>query len=216
MSSLVSPADLESIVLKAIAKNPDERYSTAAELADDLRAFEEGRSVKAKPLTVVQRSWKWARRHQGLVVAAVIVLLATTLGLATATIVISREQSRTESALEEARDQGQRAEENFHRARSAVDSYLTRVSEDELLNVPGLQPLRKDLLELALTYYQQFVAERNDDAELSREFAAAHFRVGDIRASLGDSEEALKSHQMALELREALFKKPFRERQHSK
>ena len=40
------PADLETIVLKAIAKNPDERYATAAELADDLRAFQEDRPIK--------------------------------------------------------------------------------------------------------------------------------------------------------------------------
>ena len=52
------------------------------------------------------------------------------------------------------------AEANFQLARRAVDDYLTRVSENRLLRVAGLQPLRKELLESALSYYQGFLNQR--------------------------------------------------------
>ena len=49
------------------------------------------------------------------------------------------------------------ADESFRQARNAVDDYLTRVGESRLLGVPGLQPLRKELLESALPYYEAFI-----------------------------------------------------------
>jgi serine/threonine protein kinase len=61
------PTDLETVVLKALAKDPDERYTTAQELADDLRRFLEHKPLRAKPPTLLQRARKWARRHTGLV-----------------------------------------------------------------------------------------------------------------------------------------------------
>ena len=197
------PIDLETIILKAIEKNPEERYVTAEELAHDLRAFHASRPIKAKPLTPLQRSRRWASRHLGMLVAATIVLLIGTLGLAGAVIAIAQEQSETKVALESAQRNLERAETNFERAREAVDTYLTRVSEDQLLNEPGLQSLRKDLLELALKYYQQFIDERADDPELQLELADALDRVNHVRWSLGLKTEG--GHDRALEIRQQLF-----------
>jgi tetratricopeptide (TPR) repeat protein/serine/threonine protein kinase len=64
------PVELETIVLKAIAKEPDGRYATAQELADDLRAFLEDKPIRAKPPTLLQRARKWARRRRPVVAAA--------------------------------------------------------------------------------------------------------------------------------------------------
>jgi tetratricopeptide (TPR) repeat protein len=69
------PAELETIVLKAMAKNPDERYQTAEELADDLRHYLEDRPIQARRPGLVKRVWKWCRRHKALVGAAAAVLL---------------------------------------------------------------------------------------------------------------------------------------------
>src|SRR6185295_16323308 len=52
------PAELETIVLKAMGKNPDERYQTSQQLADDLRAYLDHRPIKAKPPTMVERAMK--------------------------------------------------------------------------------------------------------------------------------------------------------------
>jgi tetratricopeptide (TPR) repeat protein len=64
------PAELETIVLKAMAKNPAERYATAQELADDLQRFLKDEPVRARRPTLVQRARKWAWRHRPVVWSA--------------------------------------------------------------------------------------------------------------------------------------------------
>ncbi len=71
------PAELETIVLKALEKSPAERYATAQELADDLRRFLEDKAIRAKRPTLRQRAGKWARRHRAAVAAAAVCLLVT-------------------------------------------------------------------------------------------------------------------------------------------
>jgi serine/threonine protein kinase len=72
------PRDLETIVLKAMAKDPQQRYATAQELADDLRRFLEQRPIQARRPTLWTRAAKWARRHKMLVasVTAVVMVVA--------------------------------------------------------------------------------------------------------------------------------------------
>jgi tetratricopeptide (TPR) repeat protein len=69
------PAELETIVLKAMEKNPADRYATAQELADDLRRWLEDRPIKARRPSLRQVVAKWARRHRPVVWAAAVVLL---------------------------------------------------------------------------------------------------------------------------------------------
>jgi serine/threonine protein kinase len=76
------PAELEIIVLKAMEKNPAERYATAQELADDLRRFLEDKPIRARRPTLVQRGTKWSRRHPALVwsTAMITLILVASLG----------------------------------------------------------------------------------------------------------------------------------------
>jgi serine/threonine protein kinase len=74
------PADLETIVLKAVGKAPGDRYATAAEFAEDLRRFLDDRPILARPPTLLHRARKLARRHPSVVVAAVVHCLLTTAG----------------------------------------------------------------------------------------------------------------------------------------
>ena len=64
------PRDLETIVLKAMEKEPDRRYATAQELADDLARFLEDKPVRARRPTFAERAAKWARRHRSVLRAA--------------------------------------------------------------------------------------------------------------------------------------------------
>ncbi|MBI3468745.1 MAG: serine/threonine protein kinase, partial [Planctomycetes bacterium] len=76
------PAELETIVLKAIAKNPAERYASAQELADDLDRLLKDEPIKARRPSLVQRTRKWARRHQAPVSAAAVCLIVVVAALA--------------------------------------------------------------------------------------------------------------------------------------
>src|SRR5262249_45242891 len=60
------PRDLETIVLRAIAREPSQRYPSAAELAEDLRRFLADRPVKARRASAVERLWRWGRRNPAL------------------------------------------------------------------------------------------------------------------------------------------------------
>jgi tetratricopeptide (TPR) repeat protein len=69
------PAELETIVLKALEKNPAERYATAQELADDLERFLRDEPIRARRPSLARRARKWARRHRPVVWGAVVVTL---------------------------------------------------------------------------------------------------------------------------------------------
>lgn len=82
------PADLETILLKALAKRPNERYATAAALAEDLRRFVDGRPILARPPSAVARAAKWLGRRRALVtsvtaaIGGVVLVIAALLTLA--------------------------------------------------------------------------------------------------------------------------------------
>jgi formylglycine-generating enzyme required for sulfatase activity len=71
-----APADLETICLKCLRKEPARRYASAEELADDLRRFQAGEPVRARPVGAVERTWKWAKRRPALAALLGVVLLA--------------------------------------------------------------------------------------------------------------------------------------------
>ena len=70
------PREVETIIHKALEKNPDDRYESAEEMADDLKRFLDDRPIHAKPANVFQRVNKWARRHQAAVLTAAATLIS--------------------------------------------------------------------------------------------------------------------------------------------
>ena len=100
------PAELDTIVLKALEKNPADRYASAQELADDLGRFLNDESIRAKRPSLLQRGRKWARRHKPIVwsalVATVLVSLLAVGVLALSNVRINEEQKLTAKALGEA------------------------------------------------------------------------------------------------------------------
>ena len=83
------------------------------------------------------------------------------------------------------------AEEGFREARAAVDDLFTKVSEDTLLNQPGMQGLRKELLQKTLDYYERFIKQHAQDPALQDEMGVTLFRAGRITDDLKSPELAL-------------------------
>jgi serine/threonine protein kinase len=75
------PRDLETIVLKAMAKRPQSRYATAGELADDLERFLEDRPIRARRASALERAGRWVRRHRAVAWSAAALLLMAVLAV---------------------------------------------------------------------------------------------------------------------------------------
>ncbi|MCA9263082.1 MAG: serine/threonine protein kinase [Planctomycetales bacterium] len=198
------PRELETILLKTLAKNPEERYESADELAADLRRFLEDQPIRAKPPTLLQHTSRWARRHRSIVAALATILLLAVVGLAVSNFLIAGERDIARQERDEAERQKQRADESFRKAKEAVDTYLTAVAENELLDTPSMQSLREQLMKSALGFYQDFVTEREDDPSLQRELANAYSRIGGISRTVGSLSDALKAFQEEARVRQRL------------
>jgi tetratricopeptide (TPR) repeat protein len=109
------PRDLETICLKCLHKNPARRYASAQDLADDLHRFLDGKPVLARPVNVIERAVKWARRRPtaATLFAALLILLAG--GVATA---VWLERLAAIRRVETANREG--------RAQQVIESALTR------------------------------------------------------------------------------------------
>jgi serine/threonine-protein kinase len=196
------PKDLETICLKCLHKEPHRRYADADGLAEDLRRFQAGETIRARPVGPLGRLGRWCRRRP--LVASLLAGVALLVAGHLATLSYQMVEARHRAA--ETQRQLELVEESYRLAKQAVDDSFTRVVSDEaLLNEPGLQPLRKRLLETALTYYQGFLRQRPDDPTRRADMAEMHFRVGYITAQIGSKAAALAEYQRARDLYEELL-----------
>lgn len=76
------PRDLETICLKCMQKEIDRRYTTAGELADELRRYLNGEPIRARPIGRLARTWRWCRRNP--LIASLVLAVAATLVVGTA------------------------------------------------------------------------------------------------------------------------------------
>ena len=111
------PRDLETIVLKAMAAEPESRYATGQDVADDLRRFLEDKPIQARRPSMAERAGKWSRRHQAVVASAAVLLVMAVVSLATSMALIWRAQRKTDDALAEARQNLLAADEQGRIAR---------------------------------------------------------------------------------------------------
>jgi serine/threonine-protein kinase len=97
------PRDLETICLKCLGKEPQRRYASARALADELRRFQEGRPIQARPTGWGGHLWRWARRNPAAaaLVAAALALVGLAVGGG-----LWLEQQQAERRAETARQEG--------------------------------------------------------------------------------------------------------------
>jgi eukaryotic-like serine/threonine-protein kinase len=189
--------DLDTIVLKALQKDPARRYSTVEQFAQDITRHLEGLPVLARPDTARYRSTKFIARHKTGVALAVLVAMALIGGVAA-----------TAWQTHVARIQRSRAERRFNDVRRLANSFLFEF-HDAIENLPGSTQARELVVRRATEYLDSLASESAHDASLERELAAAYDKVGDVEglpgfANLGDTAGALRSHKRAFALREAL------------
>jgi serine/threonine protein kinase len=205
------PADLEIIVLKALAKDLDGRYATAQELADDLYRFLEDKPIRAKRPTPWQRVRKWVRRHQAMVVtagvAAVIILLTVVVALIVGILQVKAAQRRTEEEHQAALAAQERAEENYRLfkesyrlARDRLEECVNKMTDDARLKSGELANLLLAVRTVEKQFYQQFVELRGKDPDFQVEQATTLRKLARVTATLGTREEAAVHYARAEEI----------------
>jgi WD40 repeat protein/serine/threonine protein kinase len=113
------PPDLETICLKCLEKEPLRRYPSAAALADDLRRFQAGEPILARPTPAWERAWKWVRRRPALAALSAAVVLVTVVAFAGISAALFRAHDEWQRAEGKARDEAaarQVAEEHERQA----------------------------------------------------------------------------------------------------
>jgi serine/threonine protein kinase len=180
------PKDLETIVLKAMSKEPQGRYATAQDLADDLQRFLEDKPIIARQPGLGQRIARWARRHKAVVVCAAVVFVVIHLALALSFQLIHEAQGR--------------AIKQRDTARRAVDDMYTDVAERWLEQEPEMEEVQREFLLKALRYYEDFAKERGTHPQVRFATALAYRRVGDIQHKLGDFTRSEPAYIEAIRL----------------
>ncbi len=161
------PVELETIVLKAMAKNPEERYATSGEVADDLERYLKDEPIRAKRPTVLQRARKWVRRHQALVTTAAALTIAflalAVTGLAVSNVLISRQKKEKEEALAEARRNYDAAQEQRKRAEDASEEHRRHLVR--MLVAHGVRLMDEGDLLASLPWFAEALVRDQKDPE---------------------------------------------------
>jgi eukaryotic-like serine/threonine-protein kinase len=184
------PSALETIIRRAMRPDRSDRYTTAQDMANDLRRFARGHKIEAKRVTPIERLARYASNHS----------LSFLLGLAASMIVIAalafhgwilkREQNRTGQAL-------QLAEKNYHNARQVIDTFGTGFL-DRLSAIPGTENVRETMLAESLAYYQAFIHDSIDDPRLIHDVADTRLKIARLVNQNGDNEKAEEAYQTAI------------------
>ncbi len=185
--------DLDDIVLKCLRREPERRYGSARELADDLRRHLAHEPVQARRGSVGYRASRWLRRNWLATGAAAAVLLALGGGLMT-----TRWQAQVaehERAL---------AQKRFDLSRAMVKDVLFDF-QDRLASVPGTIEARRQLVNRTKAYLQALGADAEDDPGLLADLSLVERRLGDIsgnplQPNIGDTPAARLHFQRAEEL----------------
>lgn len=192
--------DLDNIVLKALRKEPERRYLSAENFAEDIKRYLRGLPVTARPNTFSYRAEKFIKRNRATVFAGILILLAIIAGIA-ATLW----QARVAQA------ERVKAEKRFNDVRTLANSFLFEFSP-KIENLPGSIPARELLVKRALEYLDNLSQEAGDDLELQSELAKAYEKVGDVQGNpynpnIGDQKGALQSYEKAMLIQQRLLEK---------
>jgi non-specific serine/threonine protein kinase/serine/threonine-protein kinase len=185
--------DVDAILLKALAKEEDERYASAGELAADIERHLDHRPVTARADERTYAARRFVRRHRLAVTAASLLLLSLVGGLG--------------ATLWQARI----AERHAADVRELAGALIFEV-DDLIRDLPGSTPAREQIVARALEYLDRLEADTAADPGLRRELAVAYQRVGNIQgnpnvSNLGDTRGALASYRHALTLAEDVVRR---------
>jgi tetratricopeptide (TPR) repeat protein len=196
--------ELETIVLKAMAREPEGRYQTAQEMADDLRRFLEGQPILARRPSLCERAVRWSRRHRATIGATLAVLVMGFAGLLAALIVLWKEQAATKAAADEAERQRKRAEWNFYKALDGASNMLMKLDPPHG-DAPHIdKELREEIIERGLSFFHNFIDENNPDPAVRFQSSRAYEHIAEVYCAERKVDKCLAAADKSFALLESL------------
>ena len=191
--------DLDAIILKAMAKEPDLRYGSAEELSEDIKRFITGVPVIAQEPSFAYLGRKLALRHKAVFITSAISLL-----LVVGALVFALWQAGAATA------EKRRAEVRFAELRQLANALIFEI-HDAVAPLPGSTAVRRTIVARALGYLERLAKDADQDAALRLELVRAYIQIGKVQglpgaANLGDREGAVASFRTAQVLIEPLTK----------
>jgi tetratricopeptide (TPR) repeat protein len=191
--------DLDAIVLRAMRKDPSQRYASARELSEDLQRYLMGQPVIAREPSFRYVTGRLIRRHRAAFAATAVSVVALIAALG-----VSVWQTRV------ARAERDRTAARFNDVRQLANTLIFKI-HDEVQPLAGSTPVRQTIVTEALKYLDQLRADTLADDEVRLETAGAYIRISRIQgavgsANLGDRVAALKSVETAVDILRPLAK----------
>jgi serine/threonine protein kinase len=199
------PRDLETIIRKAIAREPARRYPTAAELAEDLRRFLDVRTILARRASTAEQLVRWANRNRwvaGLSAAVVAALVGGTVVSTFLTLRATRAERGAQSAAANARNERDRAEGARDMAFRAVQTIIS--TDNDQMTTEEARPYRAMLLDEGLRLSREMVEGSEGDARAEKLRAEALMMEAKILLEKGERARAEEAGQRAIDLAEGL------------
>ncbi len=181
------PKDLETVVLKCIEKNADDRYQTAQELADDLNRYTRQEPITARKSSLAAKARKWAQRNTAFVSGAISVLTFSIMAMAASLAFLISERGAKSSALQAAQMEQRRATENFDFALGILQDFLVSFADADLAKVPGAERQRQSLLRQTAGRLDEMVAGNPESDKLRRASADVLFKLGEASLGIDDA-----------------------------
>jgi serine/threonine-protein kinase len=203
------PRPLEAVCLKAMALEPESRYRSPRELADEIEQWLAGEPVAAWPEPWSARAKRWIARRRTLVTAACVAAVVTIAALGGITALQVRSNQELSAANEALRDAQTRAEGRVDLALRAIERFREAVEHNlDVKNRPELAPLRKDLLQAPLDFYHQLKSDietsRRPESGASARLAQALSGLASIMAQIDSQPRAITAFEEAIDVLERL------------
>ena len=203
--------ELDWIVMKTLEKDRNRRYESANALAADVQRYLDDEPVLACPPSTVYQFQKYARRHKGLLAVSIAILTGAVFSLWQAVeaiqarkladdrLVLANDRLENEKlARADAVKQRELASANLQRALEVVDQMLMRVADERLGAIPGTEPVRQELFQDALRFYESFFEQIPDDPKLQLGMAQAWWRIGSLHYCFSNFTQAQAARQEAI------------------